>query len=163
MLMWIHEAAAYHTLLASGAERSRSCNVPHWLYWISAAWPQYKGWLQTLTRLRLPTWLIYKSLSDLIHRQQTLSGLMCQIYVVTGGQECRSLAENNTKVFIVVLLIKSMLLHDKRLIITPSNNAFSTSGMSCCHAEEGVTVFFMTIFQNKDLNYLIVVQNLEQK
>lgn len=55
MLMWIHEAAAYRTLLASGAERSGSCNVPHWLYWITAAWPQYKGWLQTLTQLRLPT------------------------------------------------------------------------------------------------------------
>lgn len=45
MLMWIHEAAAYHTLLTSGAERSGSCNVPRWLYWITAAWPQYKGWL----------------------------------------------------------------------------------------------------------------------
>lgn len=71
MLMWIHGAAAYHTLLTSGAERSGSCNVPCWLYWITEAWPQRNGWLQTLTQLRLPTWLIYKSLSDLIHWQES--------------------------------------------------------------------------------------------
>lgn len=30
--VWIHESAAYHTLLTSGAERDTSDDVAHWLY-----------------------------------------------------------------------------------------------------------------------------------
>lgn len=45
--VWIHQSAAYHTLLASGAERNTSHNVAHWLYHISAPRSQLRTRTQT--------------------------------------------------------------------------------------------------------------------
>lgn len=50
--VWIHESAAYRTLLASGAERNTSDNVAHWLYYISTPWPDYRPWLKTHPQTR---------------------------------------------------------------------------------------------------------------
>lgn len=61
--LWIHESAAYHTLLASGAERHTSDNVAHWLYEISPPWLDYRPRLRTHSQTRdkitnMPKWRI---------------------------------------------------------------------------------------------------------